>query len=1032
MKVFNLYVNNRMKINQMKSRFATLLLALTSAVLVNAQSDSYSVYDPAEAMDSQEIRLNFTDVRPSEEQQAILRNQSQWNEWGLEHPKWRTIMSASTALPHRAFGPAIQVPGTDLAEKAAHFVSNDLALFGIEYDGAWITQTTSGRHQWAFAQQTIDGIPVEGGQIVTKWWNDQLVMWGADWYRDVEMPEGVELSPIALVEAASSGVQLDEWSTPELGTERLVSVPSDQGLLEWKKVQTIFINGRVGAVPRRYETWVDMNSGEVLMRQNRVVHIDGRVSMPGSDTKPERVVNRMGLDRPAEAMVISGVIKSTINEMYPYEASVELPLPMLFLPIPGGAVTTDIDGGFISNASGPQLADVELAGSWSTVYTGGITPQIEVQFEDGYNNLNLDALGNIKERSAYRSVVLIHEHMKEYLPNFNGLDFSLTTNVDVEGECNAFYDGISVNFFDTGGGCNPTSLIADVVWHEYGHGINDYYYGSLGAGFNNGAMNEGYADLWAMSLGDIAEIGKGFYTDNEDGIRKYDADPKVYPEDLVGEVHADGEIICGAWYDTHLLMGGDWDATMALFIDAYPGLQATVQNGNEGQAYTDVLIDALQADDDDGDLSNGTPNAAAIVEGFDIHGISVFSYAEIDHAPIEFAPAEEVLLIEAEADIVFPYNLYFDAVRLWYRTETGGEWSEVEMDNVEGTSSFTASIPAQDEGSVISYYMGITDDFGGIAGVTPFAAANAPYPNLPNFILVGVEPMLVNDSDEYSDFGAWTTGLPGIDNATTGIWEEAIPVGSYAELNDPSTIVAPTSDHTIGLAGYAFLTGLNPGVNDGIGANDVDAGKTTLVSPIIDMTAFENPVMTYWRWYTNAPASGANPASDWWQVEISNDGGSTWQYLENTLQQDISWRRMAFNVADAIELTDAFQMRFIASDSTTVGEYLDGGSLIEAALDDIILYDLAETQNVAFDAQSDPQVSGFPNPTRNGSTTKGWMPGSTVRVFSAVSGQLVHEGRANGSGQCLLPASAWKNGLYEVTGWSRSGVSAQWTLEVLR
>ena len=59
-----------------------------------------------------------------------------------------------------------------------------------------------------------------------------------------------------------------------------------------------------------------------------------------------------------------------------------------------------------------------------------------------------------------------------------------------------------------------------------------------------------------MSLGDIAEIGKGFYTDNQDGIRRYDIDPKVYPEDIVGEVHADGEIICGAWYDTHLLLGG--------------------------------------------------------------------------------------------------------------------------------------------------------------------------------------------------------------------------------------------------------------------------------------------------------------------------------------------------------------------------------------------------------------------------------------------------------------------------------------------
>ena len=179
----------------------------------------------------------------------------------------------------------------------------------------------------------------------------------------------------------------------------------------------------------------------------------------------------------------------------------------------------------------------------------------------------------------------------------------------------------------------------------------------------------------------MPKSAKGFYTDNEDGIRVYDEDPKVYPEDLVGEVHADGEIICGAWYDTHLLMGGDWDATMALFIDAYPGLQATAPNGSEGQAYTDVLLDVLQADDDDGDLSNGTPNDLAIVEGFDIHGISIFSYAEIDHESQEFVEAESTIEIEAETFIVFPYNLYFDAVNMWYRTEAGGEWTQVAMDN---------------------------------------------------------------------------------------------------------------------------------------------------------------------------------------------------------------------------------------------------------------------------------------------------------------------------------------------------------------
>ena len=36
-----------------------------------------------------------------------------------------------------------------------------------------------------------------------------------------------------------------------------------------------------------------------------------------------------------------------------------------------------------------------------------------------------------------------------------------------------------------------------------------------------------------MSLGDIAEIGKDS-TDNSDGIRRYDIDPKVYPDDIIG------------------------------------------------------------------------------------------------------------------------------------------------------------------------------------------------------------------------------------------------------------------------------------------------------------------------------------------------------------------------------------------------------------------------------------------------------------------------------------------------------------------
>ena len=1009
-----------------------LKLLLLSIIVVSASAQDDTVYDISTVIDPAEVRMEPLNDVPSEEQQRLLREQSSWYEWAESHPKWRCIMSAASELPHRAFGPAIAVAGSTLEDRAQAFVESDLAAFGVAYDGDWQTETKMGQHEWAFARQSHEGVPVRGGQIVTKWWNGQLVMWGADWYEIPEMDPGLEpLSDLAQQEAASSGIEMDEWVGVESGELQWVPTRGEGNALDWHLTRVWMVSGRVGAVPRRYETGVDVHTGEVIWRRNQVLHIDGKWGMAAGNGKPERAVLRMGLDRPVEAesaMVISGSISADVHEFYPYEEAVSLSMPWLGLPIPGGNVYTDVDGGFISDATGPEFVEVPLQGRWSTVYTNGLTPMLGVQFADGYNDLDFSDLGNKKERSAYRSVSLIHDHMKSLMPDFSDLDWSLPTNIDVAGECNAFYDGQSVNFYDLGGGCNPTSLIADVVWHEYGHGINDYFYSSLGANFNNGAMGEGYADLWAMSLGDIAEIGKGFYTDNENGIRVYDEDPKVYPEDLVGEVHADGEIICGAWYDTHLLMGGDWNTTMALFVDAYAGLQATTPNGSEGQAFTDVLLDVLQADDDDGDLSNGTPNDLAIVEGFDIHGISVFSYAEIDHSPEEFASAGTAIEIEAESFIVFPYNLYFDAVNLWYRTEVGGDWMQVAMDNPNGNSVFTAEIPAQEAGSVIAYYMGITDDFGGLSAVTPFAAANASYPNLPHYVLVGVEPVMINDSDEYSDFGSWTTGLPGQDNATTGIWEEAIPVGSYAEAGDPSTIVAPTQDHTLGFAGYAFVTGLNPGVNAGIGANDVDAGKTTLLSPVIDLTPFANPVMAYWRWYVNAPPTGANPASDWWQVELSNDGGQTWQFLENTLQQDVSWRRNAFRVADIIEPTSEFQMRFIASDSTTLGEYLDGGSLIEAAVDDIILYDLASGQNVL--AAAENSVFIFPNPTRDFLEMQGWMPGSTVRLIETASGRLVRSWRMEDL-DMRVDLRGLAAGHYQFVGTDCNGQKAHWSVELV-
>ena len=95
--------------------------------------------------------------------------------------------------------------------------------------------------------------------------------------------------------------------------------------------------------------------------------------------------------------------------------------------------------------------------------------------------------------------------------------------------------------------------IPDVVYHEYGHAINGWWYGS---GMQNGGQNEGYADIWAISLTVNPILGFGWDSNDPNKyVRRYDINKKVYPQDLVGQVHADGEIIAGCFWDTYLNLG---------------------------------------------------------------------------------------------------------------------------------------------------------------------------------------------------------------------------------------------------------------------------------------------------------------------------------------------------------------------------------------------------------------------------------------------------------------------------------------------
>ena len=973
-----------------------LFLSVFGFAFLNAQNNGvhYST-DPHEVRFIKNAKINDDLTK-----QAQLRQGEPWQNFRAQHGIWNVKFNEASAMPHRAFGQPIQGVGSNELETAQNFIEQNLNGFGVnEIDLEFSAINSNAKHSWVNFKQTYEGLDVLWSRLVVKVTPDQkVIMFGADVYTDIEIATLPGLSHSEALAGATAGLEniTFESINPELSI-----LPIEQnGDVLFHLVYT----GEIHTLdqfemPAHYFTIVDANSGEVLYRQNKV-----RSCGPGCSHDSEE-----------ELVVVNAHVTGTGFLEDPSNPSETLNMPNVEISINGTTFNADPMGNLFTNENGPIDATVTLQGLYSRVVNdiSNQTPSLSVTLLEGDNEVSFDADANINEISAYHSVNAIHDYMKTILPSFTGMDFQLTTNVDINQQtCNAFYDGSSINFYVdlADGTCVALSKIADVVYHEYGHGINDNFYDELNSNFQNGGMNEGYADVWAFAPNIDPILGDGLNPqDPDDFVRRYDVEPKVYPEDLVGQVHADGEIIAGAWWDLYEDLGNDMDATMEIFALAYPGLQAATPNGNEGQAYFDVLVDALQADDDDGDLSNGTPNSNAITMAFAEHGITLISNAELTHDDLLFATVDEGILIEASLNIDADFIEFLQAARLYYKINNAADWTVVDMTNVGG-DDYEATIPAQPLGTVVQYYLTAVDINGIEASTLPIAANKPTNENIPYFIMVGFEEQASHDSDFNSDWGDWETGLP-TDNATTGMWEENVPIGS-----DNGT-VAPDEQNTPG-GELCFLTGQSGSPGDAIGANDVDAGTTTLVSPVIDVSGMTNPAFSYYRWYTNSPPSGANPGADWWQGFVSDDGGNTWIELDVTTQSDASWRRYAFRVQDYVDITDEFRMKFHVSDSIRPGQNLDGGSLVEGAMDDIVLWDNAT--GIGIDETSlDAEVAIYPNPVQDVlvvDLTIDQVEGLNVEILNSL-GQIVERrnfGNISGFRKIELNVSDLSSGQYQL------------------
>jgi zinc metalloprotease ZmpB len=131
---------------------------------------------------------------------------------------------------------------------------------------------------------------------------------------------------------------------------------------------------------------------------------------------------------------------------------------------------------------------------------------------------------------------------------------------------NSFYrEGTGKLTITLGKGGVDDAEDAEVIVHEYGHSVQDDQVPGFGTTPEAGAIGEGFGDYLAVTVSAheaptadepcVADWDSTSYTSTVPHcLRRVDGN-KHYPEDLEGEVHADGEIWSRALWDIRTALG---------------------------------------------------------------------------------------------------------------------------------------------------------------------------------------------------------------------------------------------------------------------------------------------------------------------------------------------------------------------------------------------------------------------------------------------------------------------------------------------
>jgi hypothetical protein len=557
---------------------------------------------------------------------------------------------------------------TFIADRRALFLADDAELVldpaasGLLIDDVW---------QIVF-NRLIAGVPVVGERYVFTIGHGKLISFGAPRWSRIDASPFPDLTAVEAQERLSVYMKLtadDEVavvSTPTLEFMPLRAAGPPGGApagryagplgsgyasaLVWR------VGLRIGGEPGTWVARVDAHTGAIrsFVDDNRYVRVKGGI-YPLSDDQ----ICPDGCEQPNFSMpfadVTLGAVPQTASTMGNFNCS------------PAGSIArTTLAGPYVRvvDACGPISQSLSCAADLDLSVSTGTDCVVPAGSSAGNTHA---------ARSSFYHLNRIAEHARTWLPSVTWLTQQLPDNVNISATCNAVWDGTAVNFFKSGGGCNNTGELAGVFLHEWGHGLDQ----NDGGNFDN--PSEAYADVTAFMSTHLSCLGRGFRQFGNcggygnaclscTGVRDLDWDKRANhtPSTPAGflatncpggsgpcgkEEHCEGYLAAETLWDlavrdlpaSGLDQASAWNVADKLWYKSRLGSGGNAYNcslpDSDGCSATSWFQKLRAIDDDDGNLANGTPHAAAIFAAFDRHKIACGAVSDPSNQNSTICPA---------------------------------------------------------------------------------------------------------------------------------------------------------------------------------------------------------------------------------------------------------------------------------------------------------------------------------------------------------------------------------------------------------